>query len=175
MAKKKKAAPTKKARRRRPRTTTQAPSLPPAPPFRDERITHPTRRAFLAAYADCGNVTRACHAVGISRETQRLWRADPIYAEAFAHAKEHGADSLEEVARLRAISGSDTLLIFLLKGARPEIYRERFEHSGPGGSPLGPSAVVHVSYDPHTNPPETEFEKQRREAEEAAAKKKAKG
>lgn len=33
---------------------------------------------------------------------------------------------------------SDTLLIFLLKAARPEKYRERasFEHTGPGGGPI---------------------------------------
>jgi hypothetical protein len=31
---------------------------------------------------------------------------------------------------------SDTLLIFLLKGIRPEKYRERFEHSGPEGGPI---------------------------------------
>jgi len=31
---------------------------------------------------------------------------------------------------------SDTMLIFMLKGAKPETYRERFEHSGPDGAPL---------------------------------------
>lgn len=31
---------------------------------------------------------------------------------------------------------SDTLLQFLLKGRRPDVYRERFEHSGPGGKDL---------------------------------------
>ena len=39
---------------------------------------------------------------------------------------------LEAVARKRAIIGSDVLLIFLLKGHRPEKYRERYqvEHAG---------------------------------------------
>jgi hypothetical protein len=64
------------------------------------------------------------------------------------------ADQLEQEARRRAHDGvrkpvyqggkrvgyiqeySDTLLIFLLKGLRPEKYRERFEHSGAGGGPL---------------------------------------
>jgi hypothetical protein len=31
---------------------------------------------------------------------------------------------------------SDTLLIFLLKGARPAKFRERYEFSGPGGGPI---------------------------------------
>jgi hypothetical protein len=43
---------------------------------------------------------------------------------------------------------SDTLLIFLLKGLRPEKYRERFEHSGPGKG-----GAILVSYDPGMNPP----------------------
>lgn len=36
-----------------------------------------------------------------------------------------GADVLEGEASRRAMSGSDLLLIFLLKGLRPEKYRER--------------------------------------------------
>lgn len=31
---------------------------------------------------------------------------------------------------------SDTMLIFMLKGHRPETYRERIEHTGAGGAPL---------------------------------------
>ena len=37
---------------------------------------------------------------------------------------------------------SDTLLIFLLKAKRPEIYRERFEHTGKGGGPIQVKKVV---------------------------------
>ena len=44
---------------------------------------------------------------------------------------------------------SDTLLIFLLKGLRPEKYRERFEHSG-----TGPGGAIRVTYDASMNPPE---------------------
>jgi len=45
---------------------------------------------------------------------------------------EDAVDVLEAVARRRAVQGSDTLLIFLLKAARPAKYRERHqvEHSG---------------------------------------------
>jgi hypothetical protein len=69
-------------------------------------------------------------------------------------AKEMAADRLEEEAWRRAVDGveepvgfyrgepgayvrrySDTLLIFLLKGLRPEKYRERYEHSG-GDKPI---------------------------------------
>jgi hypothetical protein len=39
---------------------------------------------------------------------------------------------------------SDTLLIFLLKGARPQKYRDnvRQEVSGPNGAPLIPTKIV---------------------------------
>jgi hypothetical protein len=36
-------------------------------------------------------------------------------------------DILEGHARARAIASSDTLLIFLLKAHRPEVYRERID------------------------------------------------
>lgn len=38
---------------------------------------------------------------------------------------------------------SDSLLQFLLKGRRPDVYRERFEHSGPGGKDL-PAPVTGI-------------------------------
>lgn len=31
---------------------------------------------------------------------------------------------------------SDVLLIFLLKGIRPDVYRERYEHTGADGGPI---------------------------------------
>lgn len=116
----------------------------------------PKKRAFLAAYAECGNVTRAAEIAGVSRRSHVDWMKDESYAEAFRAAEEHAADRLEQEARRRAIEGvdepifykgercgvvrkySDTLLIFLLKGARPEKYREnvRQEISGPDGEPL---------------------------------------
>jgi hypothetical protein len=65
-------------------------------------------------------------------------------------------DQLEEEARRRAVDGvlkpvfqrgrqvgrireySDVLLVTLLKGKRPDTYRERFEHTGKGGHALFP-------------------------------------
>ena len=121
------------------------------------RITHPRKRAFLAAYAECGNVTTAAELSKVRRSTVYLWReSDPAFVEAMAAAEEQAADLLEQEARRRAHAGvdepvfykgdecgvvrrySDTLLIFLLKGARPEKYRERIsqEIGGPGGGPV---------------------------------------
>lgn len=113
-------------------------------------ISHRKKRAFLAAFAECGNVTEAADSVGIHRRTHYDWLAnDPDYAAAFAEAEDEAVDRLETEARRRAVEGvrnekshyfkgdlvgvdvetkySDTLLIFLLKALRPEKYRERFE------------------------------------------------
>ncbi len=122
-----------------------------------DEIRHPKKRAFLAAMGECGNVSQACELAGIHRSTHYDWlENDPEYAEAFAHAEDHAAERLEQEARRRAVEGvekpvyqggrqvgvvreySDTLLIFLLKGAKPEKYQERSrtEIAGANGEPL---------------------------------------
>ena len=39
---------------------------------------------------------------------------------------------------------SDQLLVTLLKGRKPSVYRERVEHSGPGGGPISVAAAVPI-------------------------------
>lgn len=100
---------------------------------------------FIASLrATGGNVSRSCEAVGFPRRTVYEWRdADETFAKAWDEAVEFGTDELEEEARRRAFAGvdepvfyqgeecgtirkySDTLLIFLLKGRKPDKYRER--------------------------------------------------
>ncbi|API59627.1 hypothetical protein BSL82_10110 [Tardibacter chloracetimidivorans] len=114
--------------------------------------------AFLAALASTCSVAKACKAAGIeSRNTVYTWRAeDPDFARRWEEAKKLGADVLEDEAVRRAHDGteepvfyqgeatgtiqrySDTLLIFLLKGAKPDVYKDRVaaEHSGPNGGPI---------------------------------------
>ena len=96
-------------------------------------------------------MARACEAIDVARLTVYRWRdADPEFARDWAHAKEVGLDALEDEGTRRAFEGydkpivhqgvvtatmkeySDTLLIFLLKGGKPEKYRERqqVDHSG---------------------------------------------
>lgn len=113
---------------------------------------HPPRwqKAFLTALEESGNVRLACAAAQVSRGTVYQRRSDDVaFAAAWESALEEAADLLEAEARRRAHDGwdepvfgsqgagqgsgqigtvrkySDTLLIFLLKGARPEKYRER--------------------------------------------------
>ena len=107
------------------------------------------KKAFLAAFRATGNVRLACEAAEVGRSTHYRWLADAAYEEAFELAKEDAADILEAEATRRAVEGveeptgwykgvpggyirkySDTLLIFLLKGLRPEVYRDRMEVRG---------------------------------------------
>ena len=91
-----------------------------------DKIQHPKKRAFLAAFESCGSVSRACKAAEINRSTHYEWlESDPEYVQAFDEAKENCGEELEAVARERAVKGSDTLLIFLLKGCMPEKYKDR--------------------------------------------------
>lgn len=114
------------------------------------------QRAFLAAYEETGNISRAALDSNVHRTRHYEWLNDPDYADAFRLAEEVAADKLEEEARRRAVQGvdepvfykgesvgsikkfSDTLLIFLLNGARPEKYKQRnhTEVTGKGGGPI---------------------------------------
>jgi hypothetical protein len=94
---------------------------------------------FLAALRGSGNVRAACYAADVSRKVAYAYRAESAeFAEAWRDALAEAIDMLEEAARARALDSSDTLLIFLLKSHRPEVYREttRHEHSGPSGGPI---------------------------------------
>lgn len=101
------------------------------------------REKFLEALAEVGNVTQAAALAGAGRASVYEWRAaDVEFAEAWEAALDAAADKLEQEAWRRATQGidepvhyqgqrvdmvrrySDTLLIFLLKGARPEKYKD---------------------------------------------------
>src|SRR5262245_29225853 len=80
---------------------------------------------FLEVYRQTGNVRLAATAAGIDRDSVYLRRQkDAGFARQMASAREDAVDTLEAEARRRALSTSDTLLIFLLKALRPDTYRE---------------------------------------------------
>ena len=82
------------------------------------------------------NVARACRAAAIGRTLAYQWRKDdPDFAEQWENAYQNAIDNLEETAWKRAgreKNPSDTLLIFVLKSNRREIYgdRQQIEHQG---------------------------------------------
>ncbi len=127
-----------------------------------DKIGHPKKRAFLAAFRETASVSRAATMAGIRRGTHYDWLKDEAYAASFRIAQERAIQSLEDEAVRRAYEGieepvfqagrqvgvvrkySDTLLIFLLKGLRPQKYKDRIaaEHSGEaGGQPI----VIQIS------------------------------
>lgn len=118
----------------------------PGPPAGFPRISHPKKRAVLLAYSETMRIGPACTSAGITPRMHRYWlHDDPDYAQAFQEAKDLAAAVLEDEAVRRAREGvtqtifhhgapigtaqvySDTLLIFLLKGAKPETYREQIK------------------------------------------------
>ncbi len=83
------------------------------------------RLKFLDGLRLHGIVTQAAIEAGIDRDTAYYERQrDPVFAAEWKEALDRGVDMLEDVAKKRAFEGSDTLLIFLLKAHRPEVYRE---------------------------------------------------
>ena len=141
----------KPAKRRKPAPKAKKAAPAIAAPVVTQSDTQ--KRAFLAAFAETGNIRRAALTANVSRQSHYRWMDDPDYAKRFQAAQEEASDILEEEARRRAIAGlrrykfhqgtpavgpdgepyyeleySDTLLIFLLKGARPDKYAERLKH-----------------------------------------------
>lgn len=127
-------------------------SGPEGVPSPFDEIEHPKKRAYLAALVQTGgNVTRACEVAEISRGTpySEPWTGDEAFQKALVLARAMAADHLEAEAIRRAYEGveepvgfhkgrpgayvrkySDTLMIFLLNGAKPDRYVRRVEHSG---------------------------------------------
>jgi hypothetical protein len=100
---------------------------------------------FLGTFGSTGIVRVACHAAGISRtQAYRERQRNPRFAQAWDQAEEDSTEALEAEARRRAMSVSDTLLIFLLKARRPAVYRDnaRLELTGAAGGPVQTQAVL---------------------------------
>jgi hypothetical protein len=118
-------------------------------------------KAFIAAFKTAASITEAAKAIGVDRAAHYDWLRDVAgYKEAFEAAKEEAAQTLEDEAVRRAMKGtteaiyyqgkavgarrvySDALMMFLLRGMRPEKYRQGFEISGPNGGALETALTV---------------------------------
>lgn len=117
---------------------------------------------FLNALKQSPNISAAAKVAGIARQYAYEVRAgDPDFAKAWEDALGHAVDMAEGELYRRAVKGvkknvyyqdkqidtvreySDTLLIFLLKSHKPEVYREtvRNELTGADGGAI-PIAIV---------------------------------
>lgn len=80
---------------------------------------------FLKIYRVSGNVTLAANGANISRQhVYREMDASPEFKAEVDRARLEAIDILEATAFDRARKQSDVLLMFLLKGFKPEVYRE---------------------------------------------------
>lgn len=79
---------------------------------------------FLLKLRELPNVRAACEYAGISRvAAYKLRDKSLVFKRLWVEAVQDSIDRLEESAYERAIEGkSDTLLVFLLKAYRPEVF-----------------------------------------------------
>ena len=109
------------------------------------------RKAFLKCLANGDSVQNSANVAGVARGTVYRWRQeDESFAADWDMALDSGVDRLEDEAYKRALDGSDTLLIFLLKSKRPGVYSEKLrqEISGPNGGPVQVQKIERCIIDP---------------------------
>jgi hypothetical protein len=98
--------------------------------FRSLTVRTPEKdQQFLTTLSEGMSVKAACQKAGYSRTTAYLHREqDPEFRRAWDEAIEEGTDELEDTAYQRAKDNSDTLLIFTLKGRRPQKWADKHQH-----------------------------------------------
>jgi hypothetical protein len=98
--------------------------------------SRPWTEKFLQSLQEEPNVSRACKTARIGRTIAYVHRKEnPEFAAQWDFALKMGMGALEDEAVKRALSGSDTLLIFLLKAHDPAKYRENIDVTS-GGKPI---------------------------------------
>ena len=124
------------------------------------KLTDRAKEKFLEVVRATCNVSEAARAIGMARRSLYDARArDSEFAQLWDVAVEEASDRLEGEAWRRAVEGwdepvffqgkvvgavrkySDRMLELLLKGHRPEKYKDRHEVTG------GPSPLQFVGYD----------------------------
>lgn len=123
---------------------------------------------FCKGYAIKGTITGAAKFAGIDPAYHYRWlEQDPDYPQMFKTAHLYAGEALIEEGRRRALEGieeptgwykgqpggfvrrySDALLIFLIKGAFPDIYKDRHEHTGKNGGPIEVQSTVTIEQFP---------------------------
>lgn len=116
---------------------------------RSATTTNRAKAKFVEILAESCNVSAAARASGFDRDTFYVWRErDPQFSAAWDQAEKESADALEAEARRRAYDGilepvffhgeqvalvtrySDRLMEVLLRGHKPEKFRERWSIDG---------------------------------------------
>lgn len=107
------------------------------------KFTTEKKEEICEAIKLTGNITKACDMCNVSKTAAYDHKEiDPIFSKAWDQAVEDSIELMEAEARRRAVEGvlepvyyqgvvvgevlkySDTLLMFMIKGAKPEKYRD---------------------------------------------------
>lgn len=126
------------------------------------RLTKKKKEEFLEHLRTTANVSDSALKINVSRTALYERRdKDPAFKADWDKAVELGTDALEDEGVRRAKDGvtkpvfykgmicggvqeySDTLLMFMLKGRRPEKFKDRNEVTGKDGEPLTVQIVRH--------------------------------
>ncbi len=125
-------------------------------------------KRFCEGYSIKGTITGAARYAGVDASYHYKWlEIDADYPAEFKLAHLRASEALVEEGRRRALEGveeptgwyrgepggfvrrySDSLLQFLIKGAFPEIYKERHEHTGKNGGPIEVQSTVTIEQFP---------------------------
>lgn len=126
------------------------------------------QKAFFENYIKVGTITGAARKAGIDPTYHYKWlETDPDYPARFKLTHQQASEALVEEGRRRALEGveeptgwykgepggfvkrySDSLLIFLIKGAFPDVYKDRHEHTGKNGGPIEVQSTVTIEQFP---------------------------
>lgn len=137
-------------------------------PYNKSAETKAKQDLFLEGYAKKGTLSGAARYAGIHVSNHHRWiEIDPDYPEQFQAALLEAKELLVEEGRRRALEGveeptgwykgepggfvkrySDSLLIFLIKGAFPDVYKDRHEHTGKNGGPIEVQSTVTIEQFP---------------------------
>ena len=94
------------------------------------KVTRPDTKELMTRvlneYAKCGVIGLACERAGVHRSRHTKWLKNyPQYKELFETIRERFVDGMEAIAIERAKEKSDSLLMFMLKAHRREVYGDQ--------------------------------------------------
>ena len=93
--------------------------------------TQDKKEKFLKCYRTSLNISETCRKVKVGRKTFYDWKEkDPQFAEDVVEAYDDAIDKLEGTAYKLAKNGDRTLLIFMLKSLKREVYGDNVNFSG---------------------------------------------
>lgn len=103
----------------------------------DAEVTAAKLSAFVAALSQTLSVREACKVAGVGVSTVYRHRTrDRRFRRSWDDAQEAAIQRLEDALYQRALTKDTVAGIFLLKGARPEKYRDNVAVTGADGGPI---------------------------------------